>query len=103
LQNLEAMLGATLPAAHTLPAAFDFARQLSGLGSPVVRVVYREREVDDYLENGTRVTYVRGEEASSFTALLASHVASDIARGALDYIDLRFPGKVYLKKRSSTQ
>lgn len=98
-----AHLGTTLPFEHTIPAAFDFARQLSGLGSPVVAVIYRDTEVDDILEHGTRVTYLRGSEVQAFAAIVAAGAGLDFASGSLDYIDLRFPGKVYLKKRSSTQ
>ena len=40
-------IGSTLLNAEELPAAFDFARQLSTFGSPVASVVFRGDEVDE--------------------------------------------------------
>jgi hypothetical protein len=95
-------LGATLVNAEKLPSAFDFARQLSTLGSPVGKVIFRGDEVDDYLESGTRITYVLGDEQNAFTALISSRTDYDLANGSIEYIDLRFSGKMYLKKKSDT-
>ncbi|KKW41574.1 hypothetical protein A3I46_01675 [Candidatus Kaiserbacteria bacterium RIFCSPLOWO2_02_FULL_54_13] len=91
-------LRATLANAEKLPATFDFARQLDTLGSPVTRVVLRGDEVDDYLVSGTRVTYVLAHEQEAFTALVSGRANFNLADGSIDYIDLRFDGKVYVKK-----
>ncbi len=87
--------------AHTekLPAVFDFARGLATLGSPVDRIVSRGDEIDLHLKSGTRVTYVLGREEDAFTALMSGRENLNLADGSLEYVDLRFPGKVYLKKR----
>ena len=94
-----APLGSTLSDADKLPAAFDFARQLGTLGSPVVSIVLHDGEVDDYLESGTRVTYVLGNERNVFTALVSARANLNLADGSLEYVDLRFNGKMYLKKK----
>ena len=94
-----AIIGATLPHATALPAVFDFARQLITFGSPVTAVVLREDEVDDYLASGTRITYVLGNEENAFTALASARADFNLADGSLEYVDLRFPGKMYLKKK----
>ena len=78
---------------------FNFARQLDTLGSPVTKVVLRDDEVDDYLASGTRITYVLGHENIAFTALVSARGNMNLADGSLEYIDLRFDGKVYLKKK----
>lgn len=90
---------ATIAQANALPPAFDFARQLRALGSPVEAVVVRGDEVDDMLASGTRVTYVLGDEANAFTALTSARADLNLADGSLEYVDLRFNGKVYLKKK----
>ena len=95
-----AIIGVTLPHAAALPSVFDFARQLITFGSPVTAVVLREDEVDDYLASGTRITYVLGNEENAFTALASARADFNLADGSLEYVDLRFPGKMYLKKRS---
>ncbi len=92
-------LGATLPHNDALPAAFDFARQLTALGSPVKQIIFRDTEVDDYLASGTRVTYLLGDERDTYTALVSARASLNLVDGSLDYVDLRFSGKVYLKKK----
>lgn len=98
-QTLIDPVGATLPHAEELPSVFDFARQLASFGSPVTSVVLRGDEVDDYLVSGTRVTYVLGNEENAFTALASARADLNLADGSIDYVDLRFPGKVYLKRK----
>lgn len=92
-------LRATLADADKLPAAFDFARQLATLGSLVEKVIIRGGEVDDILASGTRVTYVLGREQDAFTALVSAGESLDLSSGAVNYVDLRFDGKVYVKKK----
>ncbi len=93
-------IGATLPQAAAFPAAFDFARQLVAFGSPVVSVVFRHnQEADLYLRSGTRITYVLGQEQDAYAALVSARADLNLADGSLEYVDLRFPGKVYLKKK----
>ena len=94
-------LRATIAYAEKLPSVFDFARQLDTLGSRIAKVVVRDDEVDDYLVSGTRITYVLGHEQDAFTALVSAKGNLNLADGSLEYVDLRFDGKVYLKKKTS--
>lgn len=95
----EGMIGATLPNADTFPSAFDFARQLATLGSPVSSIFFHGDEVNVRLSSGTRVTYVLGNEQNAYTALVSGKGSLNLADGSLEYIDLRFPGKMYLKRK----
>jgi hypothetical protein len=92
-------LRATIAQIERLPAAFDLARQLDTLGSPVTHLMLRGDEVDDYLASGTRITYVLGNEQNAFTALVSARENMNLADGSVDYVDLRFDGKVYLKQK----
>lgn len=92
-------LRATLVRADQLPAAFDFARRLGTLGSPVTRVILRDDEVDDMLASGTRITYVLGNEENAFTALVSADESLKLSSGSVEYVDLRFDGKVYVKRK----
>lgn len=92
-------IGLTLPFAKDFPAIFDFARQLSTLGSQVVSVAIHDGEVDNRLASGTRVTYVLGREQVAFTALVSARNNFNLADGSVDYVDLRFDGKVYVKPK----
>ena len=92
-------IGTTLPHADRFPLAFDFARQLSVFGSPASAVVLRGDEADDYLASGTRITYVLGREQDALAALTSARANLDLADGSLEYVDLRFPGKMYVKRK----
>jgi hypothetical protein len=90
---------ATIAHAPLLPSVFDFARQLATLGSPVTWVILRGDEVSVHLANSARVTYVLGSEEDSYTALMSARENFELAGDTVEYVDLRFPGKVYLKKK----
>jgi hypothetical protein len=93
-------LGATLTNADALPAAFDFARKLAVLGGMVSAVVIRGDEVDDLIASSTtRVTYVLGDEQAAYAALVSAKGDYNLSDGSLEYLDLRFPAKIYLKKK----
>mgnify|MGYP001581519731 CR=1 FL=1 len=96
-------LRATLVRADQLPATFDFARQLATLGSPVTKVILRDDEVDDILASGTRITYILGHENNAYNALVSARDNFDLADGSVEYVDLRFDGKVYLKKKVDSE
>ncbi|MFZ2167399.1 MAG: hypothetical protein WAV50_00850 [Minisyncoccia bacterium] len=91
-------LHATLTRADQLPSVFDFARKLVTLGSPVTKVILKDDEINDVLASGTRLTYVIGSEEQAYTALVSARADLNLADGSVDYVDLRFPGKVYVKK-----
>lgn len=92
-------LGATLARASNIPATFDFARKLASIGGIVSNIVIRGDEVDDYVASSTtRITYVLGQEQQAYSALVSAKQNYDLSGGTLEYLDLRFPGKIYLKK-----
>lgn len=93
-------VGATLKDADRLPAVFDFARQLGLSGPSIAVIVIRGDEVDFFLASGgPRLTYLLGSEQNAFTALVSAKGALNLSDPSLQYVDLRFPGKVYLKKK----
>jgi hypothetical protein len=92
-------LRANIAHANNLPALFDFARQLDTFGSSVTHIILHNDEVNDYLTSGTRVTYLLGNEQNAFTALVSARDNFNLADGSVDYIDLRFDGKMYLKRK----
>ncbi|HEY4501034.1 MAG TPA: hypothetical protein VJI70_02070 [Candidatus Paceibacterota bacterium] len=96
-------VGSTLPNAEKLPVAFDFARQLATFGSSVISIAIRGDEVDHILASGTRIIYVLGREQDAFTALVSARDNFNLADGSVDYVDLRFDGKVYVKRVDSKQ
>ncbi|MDO8231616.1 MAG: hypothetical protein Q7T37_00180 [bacterium] len=97
-----APIGATLKNADKFPAVFDFARQVGSSGSPIHAIVIRNDEVDFFISaTGARITYLLGDAQNAFTALVSAKGNMDLSDPELQYVDLRFPGKVYLKKRDA--
>ena len=101
--NVQEPLRATVVHAAQLPDAFAFARQLASFGSAANAVVIHGDEADILLASGTRVTYVLRHEEAAYSALTSAKENMNLANDSIDYIDLRFPGKVYLKKRVDSQ
>lgn len=108
--SAEEPLRATLADADLLPGAFDFARQLASLGSPITSLYLHpitdasstapdSVEADDTLASGTRILYVLGQEEEVYTALMSAKGQMNLSNGSLDYVDLRFSGKIYLKSK----
>lgn len=99
-------VGATLKDADRLPATFDFARHLGLSGPPVRAIVIRGDEADFFLATSTygaatgpRITYLLGDDQNAFTALVSAKGTLNLSDPSLQYVDLRFPGKVYVKRK----
>ena len=96
-------VGMILPNAVEFPTVFDFARQLATFGSSVATIViHDDRTIDFYCKNGTRITYMLGDEQNAYTALSSASTHIDVAKGSVEYVDLRFPGKIYVKAKGSS-
>jgi hypothetical protein len=93
-------VGTNLPNATNFPTVFDFARQLATFGSPIDKIViHDDQEIDFYCKSGTRITYMLGNEQNAYTALSSASTHINIAKGTVEYVDLRFPGKIYIKSK----
>jgi len=99
MPQVTGQIGTILPQAEKLPDAFNFARQIATLGSPVISVSISDTAVDCTLASGTHIIYMLGHEQNAFTALVSAKDKLNLSDGSLDYVDLRFDGKVYLKKK----
>lgn len=94
--------GQVVPQAELLPAIFNFARELGTFGSPVASITIADAQATLELTSATRVQYVIGREQDAYTALVSGKNKLNLADSSLDYVDLRFPGKLYIKKKSAT-
>lgn len=99
VSELSEPIRGTLTDAEKLPTTFDFARRVGTFGASVATIEINEGEVNYYLDNGTRITYLLGQEQQAMTALVSAGSNTDLSDGSLDYVDLRFDGKVYLKRK----
>lgn len=85
--------------AERIPDILRFSRAIKSLGIPVHSIAIRGDEADLYVPEGTRVTYVIGHEEEAAKGASASFPNLNLMDGSLEYVDLRFDGKVYLKRR----
>lgn len=81
-----------------LPAVLAFIQTIEALGTPIPEASIRGDEIDLFAESGTRITYVLGTEERAIKDARASLPSLNLMDGSLLYVDLRFPGKVYVKR-----
>lgn len=92
-------LRARVLGAGSLPDILRFARAVKTLGVPVASVAIRGDEADLFVPPSTRITYVVGHEAQAARSAEAAFKGLNLVDGSLVYVDLRFDGKVYLKRK----
>ncbi|KND51828.1 MAG: hypothetical protein ABA06_01040 [Parcubacteria bacterium C7867-001] len=85
---------------ESIPSALRFVRIMNQLQVPVVSLGLHDDEADLITPTGTRITYVLGHEESATALAQAAFPTLNLLDGSIEYVDLRFPGKVYLKRRS---
>ncbi len=82
-----------------IPSALKFERAMEQLSANVVSIQIRDDEADLHLEGGTRITYVLGKEEKAAQLAATAFPQLNLNDGSVEYIDLRFDGKVYFKKK----
>lgn len=92
-------LRAHVVGASRIPDALRFVKAMRALGVNIASVEIREDEADLYTPDGTRITYILGDEEKSAALAASSFPTLNIGSGQLAYVDLRFEGKVYIKRR----
>lgn len=82
-----------------IPAMLQFVKAMKSLNADIASVDIRGDEADLYTNAGTRITYVLGREQAAANLAASSFATLNLNDGSLLYVDLRFPDKVYFKKR----
>lgn len=82
-----------------VPAVLAFVKDLGKYGIATEVIAIREDEADLFLPSGTRLTYVIGREEEAAMLAAATLPTLDLSDGSIEYVDLRFAGKVYVKRR----
>jgi hypothetical protein len=85
--------------ASAIPNALRFERGMVSLGADVVSLELRTDEADVHLRSGTRITYVLGHEEQAAELAATAFPEINVNDGSVLYLDLRFDGKVYFKKK----
>ncbi|MES2225190.1 MAG: hypothetical protein V4480_00070 [Patescibacteria group bacterium] len=91
-------LRAHISYASALPDALRFVKAIRDLNVPVSALALRGDEADLWVGGPTRITYVLGHEEDAIQLAASSLANLTLTNGTIQYVDLRFPGKVYIKK-----
>lgn len=75
-----------------------FVEDVQSFSVPVHALGIRGDEADLYTPQGTRITYVIGKEREAKESASAAFPKLNLVDGSVQYVDLRFPGKVYVKR-----
>jgi hypothetical protein len=84
--------------ASAIPESLKFVTSVQQLGVPVSALALRGDEADLWLQGPTRITYVLGHEKDAAELAASALPGLSLTNGSIEYVDLRFPGKVYIKK-----
>lgn len=91
-------LRARVVGASTLPEVLRFVATIQGFGIPIASVALRGDEADLFVAPSTRITYVIGKEKEAAKVAEIGFPKLNLMDGSLEYVDLRFEGKMYLKR-----
>jgi cell division septal protein FtsQ len=92
-------IGAQIGNAGAILGMLQFDRAAATLGARVVALELNGDEANLYTSGGTRITYVAGQESAAAALAAASFRTLDLNSGSIEYVDLRFSGKVYYKNK----
>lgn len=98
----ESLIRARVTYASALPGALKFVKAMRTLNADIVSVTLRGDEIDLHTKGDTRITYVIGREGDAATLAATSFPSLNVNDGSIEYIDLRFQNKVYLKRRAGS-
>lgn len=88
---------------ESLPKALRLAKALRQLGANSAALALRGDEADFYTLGGTRITYVIGREENAAALAASVFPKLQLNDGSVEYVDLRFETKVYLRKQGAVQ
>lgn len=85
----------------SIPNTLQLARALKGLNANIAEVGFRGDEADFYTVGGTRITYIIGDERIASALAASVFPTLSLNDGSVEYVDLRFERKVYVRKRGA--
>lgn len=84
---------------ESIPNALRFVHAMNNLNIPIVSLSIHNDEADVITPAGTRIIYVLGHEEDATELARATFSTLNLIDGSIQYVDLRFPAKVYVKRR----
>jgi hypothetical protein len=93
----ELPLRARVAAYAAVPDALKFVDTIRELGAPITDVSIQGDEAELWY-GGAKILYVLGREGDAALLAASAFPALKLTDGTIQYIDLRFPGKAYIKR-----
>jgi len=93
---------ARMESLESIPNVLRFVKAMRELGVSPVSLAIRGDEADLFVPSsgrGTRITYVLGREEAAAALASAVFPSLNLTDGSIEYVDLRFSGKAYIKRR----
>ncbi len=87
--------------ASAFPNALRLAKALKTLQANITEFTIENDEASFYTAQGTRITYVIGNENATATLAASVFPTLNLQQGSVEYVDLRFEGKVYLRRQQA--
>lgn len=81
-----------------IPDALRFVDAVRELGAPVRALAIRDDEADLWVSGSTRITYILGHEKEAASLASSALPTLTLTDGSIQYVDLRFSGKAYVKR-----
>ena len=92
-------IGNSIQGSSHIAKLLMFSRELRDYAPPAISATIRDDEVDFILPSSTRITYVLGNEDVAAALAAATLPSLNLSDDSIEYVDLRFSGKAYLKRR----
>jgi hypothetical protein len=89
--------GSVIGAAH-MPNLLEFVKFVEAKNIPVISTYIANDEATLYVSNKTSIRYVLGQEKHAEELATAAFPTLSLLDGSIEYADLRFDGRVYIKK-----
>lgn len=91
---------AVVTGAVHLPNVLLFVTAIKELGVPVLATLIEGDEAELFVTPETRLKFVLGEEAEAIKNAKAGFEDLNLLNGSIEYVDLRFADKLYVKRYS---
>lgn len=106
LENADALsypVRGMVTGATYLPNLLEFVNAVKELGVPVLSTFIDGDEAELYVTPETRLMYVLGHEEEARQSAKAAFEDLNLMNGSIEYVDLRFPGRLYVKRYGESE
>jgi hypothetical protein len=97
----ESVIGAHVLGPERIPIALRFVRAVKELGVEVRAIEIQDDEASLWMNDRTYIKYILGSEERAIQLAASSMPKVNLSDGSIEYLDLRFNGKAFVKRRGA--